>query len=389
MVLKIKKEGKKMGLLSLEVKEILLEKVKNFKLTDDELAKITQKRKELVNLFSNERMKKLTPEEYFPGFGEKVNRECLGYQLEWATRILGSIKGGSMAKYGLKEQFKEIKDLLIFLTSLSDNISEFYTDNGGLTKTSRDLIARSLKIRGMRSGSTVLGKLLSIYYPNTFIPIFNDQDYLLGKLLVNYSNESIGLESYLKNNYLLLQVKKELEQEPAFRTQVEPKNFTNDYFCKFLYFCFPKPVTSSGIETKEAEEAEQIEALETDHYQKLIHRNFAKLFKGLRYFEEETQNQHEGHYITEDVGTMDMLCLDKNGDFVVIEIKRRATDDTVGQLCRYMGWVKENLAKPTQKVHGWIISETKDTKLEYAVKVIPNVSIKQMKLDISIRDFSD
>ena len=52
-----------------------------------------------------------------------------------------------------------------------------------------------------------------------------------------------------------------------------------------------------------------------------------------------------------------------------------------------MGWVLENLAKKDQKVYGIIISGNKDSKLDYAVKVVPNVSIRKMKLDVSITDF--
>jgi hypothetical protein len=382
-----------MSILSLDAKEILLEKVKDFCLPEEEIAKRKKMRDELVSSFSNERMKKLKPEDYFPGLSKEVDRTCLGYKLEWETRSLGSIKGGSVAKFGAQEEFKKIKGLFIDLTSFTDKLSGFYTEEGHLTKASQNLIAQSLKIPGMRSGRTVLGKLLSIYYPNTFMPLFNDQDFMLNQLVMNYNNELIGLESYIKNNHLFLQIKNELFKEPAFLSYFNTNTFTNDHFYIFLYFCFPKPgakdsplslsLTSSLL----PKEVEKISALETEHYQKLIHRNFPKLFKGLKYYEEETQNQHEGRYSTEDAGVMDMLCINEKGDFVVIELKRRATDDTVGQLCRYMGWVKENLAKPNQKIHGLIISETKDIKLEYAVKIIPNVCTKQMKLDVTIKDF--
>jgi hypothetical protein len=52
-----------------------------------------------------------------------------------------------------------------------------------------------------------------------------------------------------------------------------------------------------------------------------------------------------------------------------------------------MGWVKENLAKDSQKVFGVIISESKDIRLEYAIKVVPNVTLRHMKLNVSIGNF--
>jgi len=374
-----------MGLISYDAKEVILEKIKDFHLSDEDLNKRVQMRKEFVSVFTPTRIKNLTPEEYFPGLGKKD--DCIGYQLEWATRPLGSIKGGSMAKYGPKEQFAEIKKLLVDLTSLSDEISNFYTPKGELTDKSKVLIENSRKIRGMKSGRTVLGKLLSIYYPNTFIPFFTDQDYLLNSTLKDYSEDSIGLESYMKNNYLFLKIKEEILSEPSFLKKVTQEKITNDFLYKFLYFCFPRTKEPKEQEEEKGQEKERFEALETEHYQKLIHRNFQKLFGKYRYYDEEFQNAHEGHYSTEDVGTMDFLCLDRSDNFVVIELKRKSTDRTLAQLCRYMGWVKENLAKEDQKVYGLIVSELKDIKLEYAIKVVPNVEIKQMTLNVMIGDF--
>jgi len=371
-----------MGLLSYYAKEIMLDRIKEFNIPEEDILKRSKMRGDFVSLFTPEKIKNLSPEDYFPGLGKKD--DCLGYQLEWGTRPLGSIKGGSIVKYGPKEQFSEIKNLLIDLTGLTDVITQFYEVDGTLTKTSRSLISKSLKIRGMKSGRTVLGKLLSIYYPTTFIALFNDQDYLLAKMVKDYSNDSIGLESYIRNNYLLLKIKEELLAEPAFKKGYYTEEATNDVFYRFLYICFPK---NQEEEEVEAEQEERMEALETEHYQKLIHRNFSRLFKHYRYYDEEMQNSHEGHYTTEDVGTMDFLCLDEADNIVVIEIKRKGTDETLAQLCRYMGWVKENLAEENQKVMGLIVSENKDIKLEYAIKVVPNVTLKQMKLNVAVEDF--
>lgn len=373
-----------MGIISDEAKAIFLSKIKGFRIPEDEIEKRSQMRKEFLSSFTTEKIKNLTSDLYFPGLGGKKG-DCLGYQLEWGTIPLGSIKGGSIAKYGPKEQFAEIKNLLIELTVQSDEASLFYESNGNLTKLSNKLVADSLKIRGMKSGRTVLCKLLSIYYHETFIALFNDQDYLLENIIKEYSNDSSGLESFLKNNYLLLKIKEELLAEPAFNKEIKAEKFSNDIFYRFLYECFPFKKEEYGTEKKEQEEL--IEALETQHYQKLIHRNFTKLFRGLHYYDEEMQNSHEGHFDTGDAGIMDFLCLDESNNFVVIELKRKGTDETLAQLCRYMGWVKENIVRKGQNITGLIVSESKDIKLEYAMKVVPNVTLKQMKLNVSIENF--
>ena len=51
-----------------------------------------------------------------------------------------------------------------------------------------------------------------------------------------------------------------------------------------------------------------------------------------------------------------MLAVEKGSkDLVVIELKRNESDDeVVGQISRYMAWVKRNLAKEGQVVKGII-----------------------------------
>ena len=66
-----------------------------------------------------------------------------------------------------------------------------------------------------------------------------------------------------------------------------------------------------------------------------------------------------------DIGIIDILAKDKKTDtYVVIEHKRNQTsDDTVGQLMRYMGWVKRHLND--DKVKGIIIAGKYDKKLDF------------------------
>lgn len=99
-----------------------------------------------------------------------------------------------------------------------------------------------------------------------------------------------------------------------------------------MYHVFPKEKASLEAVAPELENVEEqhFEALEVQHYQSLLHRNFNKLFPTLKYFDEEEQIPKNGQYDTQTVGIMDMLCVDDKGNFVVIEIKRQATDKTIG-----------------------------------------------------------
>ena len=72
-----------------------------------------------------------------------------------------------------------------------------------------------------------------------------------------------------------------------------------------------------------------------------------------------------------DIGIIDILARDKKtNSYVVIELKRNQTsDDTVGQLMRYMGWVKRELKD--NDVKGIIIAGKYDKKLDYALEYAP------------------
>lgn len=78
-------------------------------------------------------------------------------------------------------------------------------------------------------------------------------------------------------------------------------------------------------------------------------------------------------------GRLDLLCQDADGNYVVVELKRtQGSDQVLGQVLRYMGWVKE--AHSTEKVRGIVIVAKKDQALSYALMAVPNVQVKEFKL---------
>lgn len=88
-----------------------------------------------------------------------------------------------------------------------------------------------------------------------------------------------------------------------------------------------------------------------------------------------------------DIGTIDILAKDKKTkNFVVIELKKNQTsDDTVGQLARYMGWIMEK--KGEKNVKGIIIAAEHDKRLEYALKTVPNVEVFLYEVDFKLKKF--
>lgn len=86
-----------------------------------------------------------------------------------------------------------------------------------------------------------------------------------------------------------------------------------------------------------------------------------------------------------DIGYIDLLVKEKNtGEYVVIELKRSQTSDTtVGQIMRYIGWVKNKLS-PEKDVKGIIIGYSNDEKLNYAISCVNNVDIFLYRIKFSL-----
>lgn len=88
------------------------------------------------------------------------------------------------------------------------------------------------------------------------------------------------------------------------------------------------------------------------------------------------------------VGRIDLLCRDRKGNLVVIELKRfrASTESIIDQVTRYMGWVQQHLAKPSQTVRACIVVGKVDNKLEYSVRAIPNLRVKCLRVSLSDPD---
>lgn len=362
-----------------EAIEKLVSRLDSFVWTEKDSQEGEALRQQFRATYNKERIDNMTKEDYFAGLGRKQG--CMAYDLEWGTKILGSIKGGSKYKYGYEIDFLKIKSLIQKVISIDSNNA--YQADGTFSNDLIQVAKLSKDINGFKTGRTVIPKLLSIYYPDIFLPIFNDQDHFLSKLLLNgLDTENTGLDLYLEYNFKLLKVKEKLEE-------IASRTFENFEFTRLLYHTFPKEETDTDGEPmtmSENIEEQKFEALEVQHYQSLLHRNFHRLFPKLKYFDEEEQIPKNGQYDTQTVGIMDILAVDEKGNFVIIEIKRQATDKTIGQILRYMGWTQEELCKDGQKVSGIIVAERKDIQLEFALKVIPIVKFMKLGLTITLNE---
>lgn len=89
-----------------------------------------------------------------------------------------------------------------------------------------------------------------------------------------------------------------------------------------------------------------------------------------------------------DVGRIDILAKHRTEPrWLVVELKRgQSSDQTVGQILRYMGWVRHELATDGERIEGLIVAHSVDSKLRYALEMVPTVGLKLYEVQFRLTD---
>jgi len=122
------------------------------------------------------------------------------------------------------------------------------------------------------------------------------------------------------------------------------------------------------------------------HLEEFIEHNWDKIAWG-RFLRLFSDGEQTGRQYPAGTRSIDFLAVDqKTNDLVVIELKRGQTSDaTVGQVLRYMTWVRENVATPGQAVHGIIVASEIDEALRYAARGLPNISVATYSVSFALQ----
>ncbi|MDR2580964.1 MAG: endonuclease NucS [Fibromonadaceae bacterium] len=107
-------------------------------------------------------------------------------------------------------------------------------------------------------------------------------------------------------------------------------------------------------------------------------KNLSMIESGLKLYEDEgitgIEYEVDGRFI-------DVLAVDKDNNFVVIELKvSRGYDRVIGQLLRYKNWIKKNLAEEGQNVRGIIICKQLTEDLLLACLELKDVELFEYEL---------
>lgn len=95
-----------------------------------------------------------------------------------------------------------------------------------------------------------------------------------------------------------------------------------------------------------------------------------------------------GYEFPTPVGRIDLLARHRReAKWLVVELKRdKSSDAVVGQVLRYIGWIKAHLAQPGETVEGLVIAASGEVKLHYALSAVPSVSFKSYEVEFRLND---
>ncbi len=111
------------------------------------------------------------------------------------------------------------------------------------------------------------------------------------------------------------------------------------------------------------------------HLEDFLVNNWKQTELGKHYDIFQEDGELAGQQYQTDTGSIDILAISKDKNaLLVVELKKgRASDYVVGQVQRYMGYVKEELAEAGQHVKGVIIALDDDIKIRRALSVTTNI----------------
>ena len=122
------------------------------------------------------------------------------------------------------------------------------------------------------------------------------------------------------------------------------------------------------------------------HLEHFLVENWSKTELGATYDIYTEEGQLVGQQYPSDTGPIDILAISKDKKtLLVVELKRgRASDRVVGQIQRYMGYVKDELAEADQQVKGVIIALEDDLRIRRALSVAQNIEFYRYQLSFKL-----
>lgn len=351
--------------------EIVIEKAEQYrdsgkwKQTENNLSLLNKFRKEYPLRQDPQKIDTLRKEEVFASSRE----DTFSYWISHKLRPLGKVHlvSDKPWKNALKH-FNSFKQLLRIAVNRNKTLSE-------------KMDAPWNEIPLWEKNDRILPKkIIAYYYPKEVIPIFKTKHLrefieILGaewerkeRAKEHYGKDfkhlSLGQKHEILNNLLL-----DFKDKYTIMQDWHPA-----HFMKF-YLILKEKSSPSKKETKkhDRERGENREEI----IKKMIINNLSLIDPNLEIKEID---------FSTDIGIIDLLCKDEQGNFVIVKIgKEQPADEVLGKVTRYLGWMKENYSQDTRAI---LLLKNADKHLKYAVRAVNHLSLKTYDITIEISDLA-
>jgi hypothetical protein len=157
-------------------------------------------------------------------------------------------------------------------------------------------------------------------------------------------------------------------------------NIKNRYEA-FLAGRVPESGVDESDESPAADLAQEFHEFAMEaHLRDFLAKNLDRVEAGMRL---HTSSERSGVEYPVDGGRIDLLAVDRDGKFVVIELKlSRGRNPALGQLIYYMAWVDQHLGNGPCR--GLIIASDITEELSRAVVRVPGVSLAKYRMSFAI-----
>lgn len=153
----------------------------------------------------------------------------------------------------------------------------------------------------------------------------------------------------------------------------------------------PRRKTSRPVAVRRKPAPPPIEAdADTDQVKMLLTDQPGLLEKGLGLYADE-EGELLGADFATPVGSIDLLCRDRKGGFVVVHLPAPdEIEDSVSAMLRRMGWVRKHLADEGAEVRGVVVLEHLPEELAYAAAGVAGaIAFKGFKLALTFHDLGE
>jgi restriction system protein len=122
------------------------------------------------------------------------------------------------------------------------------------------------------------------------------------------------------------------------------------------------------------------------HLEEFLVKNWSQTSLGKEFDIFSVDGVVEGQQFETDTGPIDILAISKDKKrLLVIELKRgRASDVVVGQILRYIGYVRQSVAEENQTVEGIIIALDDDHRIRLALSAVPSISFYRYEISFKL-----